>query len=138
MKRILCLFTFLVLSLSLVSCGAQTNDTSTATTTPPPHQTIAPADVKTLLDDGTAFTLLDVRRPDEYAAGHIPSAVNLPNEEIGSTRPDSLPKLDATLVVYCRTGVRSREAADKLLALGYTDVRDMGGIRDWPYDTVIE
>lgn len=136
MKRFLCLFTVLVLSLSLVACGTQKTDDPAAP--PPPYQTIAPADVKALLDDGTAFTLLDVRRPDEYAAGHIPGAVNLPNEKIGDTKPDSLPDQNATIVVYCRTGVRSKEAANKLLALGYTDVRDMGGIMDWPYDTVTE
>ncbi len=136
MKRIISPLLLLVLCFSLVSCGAEKNDTPPTTTTGSSYQTIAPADVKALLDDGTAFTLLDVRRADEYAAGHIPGAENLPNEEIADTRPDSLPNLDATIVVYCRTGVRSREAANKLLALGYTDVRDMGGIQSWPYDTV--
>lgn len=86
--------------------------------------------------DAEGVTVVDVRTPSEYAEGHIPGAVNVPNEDIGSQQPDDLEDLDATLIVYCRTGVRSKQAADKLVELGYQSVYDMGGIVDWPYDTV--
>lgn len=101
-----------------------------------PYQKITAEAGKALLDGGAALTLVDVRRVDEYEAAHIPSAINIPNESIDQTQPDALPDLDATVVVYCRTGVRSKQAADKLVEMGYTDVRDMGGISDWPYVTV--
>ena len=81
-------------------------------------------------------TVADVRRAEEYAAAHIPGAINVPNEEIVDAPPAALPQLDATVIVYCRSGARSKDAADKLLALGYTNILDMGGILDWPYDTV--
>ena len=75
--------------------------------------------------------VLDVRRPDEYAEGHIPGAVNLPNEEIGTERPRELPDLHQILLVYCRSGRRSKEAAQKLFDMGYTHVFEFGGIIDW-------
>lgn len=90
---------------------------------------------KRMMDAGGVI-VVDVRTPSEYAEGHIPGAVNVPNEDIGSQQPDGLEDLDATLIVYCRTGVRSKQAADKLVELGYQSVYDMGGIVDWPYDTV--
>ena len=77
------------------------------------------------------FILLDVRRADEFAAGHIPSAVNLPNEEIGKAEIPSLPDKNQTIYIYCRSGNRSKQAADKLLALGYTNIIEFGGILDY-------
>lgn len=81
-------------------------------------------------------TILDVRTAQEYAEGYIPNAVNLPNEEIGKEPPELLPDKDEILLVYCRSGRRSKEAADKLVAMGYTQVYDFGGIIDWTYDIV--
>ena len=83
-------------------------------------------------------TVVDVRTQEEYDAGHIGSAILLPNETIGEEPPDALPDKDAVLLVYCRSGRRSREASEKLLALGYRNVLDFGGINDWPYDIVTE
>ena len=77
------------------------------------------------------YIIVDVRRPDEYAEGNIPGAVNIPNEEIGSERPPELPDTDRLLLVHCRTGIRSRQAAEKLVSLGYTRVYDFGGILSW-------
>ena len=77
------------------------------------------------------FILLDVRRADEFAAGHIPRAVNLPNEEIGKAEISSLPDKNQTIYIYCRSGNRSKQAADKLLALGYTNLIEFGGILDY-------
>ena len=77
------------------------------------------------------FILLDVRRADEFAAGHIPGAVNLPNEQIGKAEISSLPDKNQTIYIYCRSGNRSKQAADKLLALGYTNLIEFGGILDY-------
>ena len=83
-------------------------------------------------------TIVDVRTESEYREGHIENAILVPNETIGDEAPAALPDKDATLLIYCRSGRRSREASEKLLALGYRNVFDFGGINDWPYDTVKE
>ena len=80
-------------------------------------------------------TVVDVRRPDEYRLGHVPGAILVTNETIGSEPPAELPDKNAKILVYCRSGRRSREAALKLLDLGYQNVYDFGGIIDWPYAT---
>lgn len=98
--------------------------------------TITAEEAKARIDSGDPVTVVDVRTAAEYEEGHIEHALLLPNEEIGSSRPALLPDPDAELLVYCRTGRRSAEAAKKLAALGYTNVSDFGGITDWPYGTV--
>lgn len=90
---------------------------------------------KKMLDAG-GVTLVDVRTAEEYAEKHIEGALLVPNEEIGDTMPALLPDQNATILVYCRSGRRSAEAAAKLAKLGYTKLYDMGGIKDWPYETV--
>ena len=100
------------------------------------YRRISPDEAKRMmgLDDG--HVIIDVRRPEEYAAGHIPGAVLLPNESIGAEKPSLLPDNDQIILVYCRSGRRSKQAADKLVALGYTRVYDFGGILDWTGETV--
>ena len=95
----------------------------------------AKAEMDALSQEGKPFVLLDVRRLDEYNESHIPGALLLPNELIGTTRPMELPHLDVPIYVYCRSGRRSLEAAKKLADMGYT-VYDFGGIIDWQYGTV--
>lgn len=90
---------------------------------------------KKMMSEGSV-TVLDVRTAEEYAEGYVPAAVNVPVEEIGDEPPESLPDKDATLLVYCRSGRRSKAAADRLVELGYTKVYDFGGIIDWAYETV--
>ena len=80
--------------------------------------------------------ILDVRRPDEYAEGHIEGAINVPNESIIDTAPEELPDKNKLILVYCRSGRRSKEDAGKLVSMGYTDIKEFGGIIDWPYGTV--
>ena len=151
------LFTvFLLCGAALAACSTSGG---TATAAPPPsaqampqetqaqeaqpqeaqgtYRKITAQEAKAMLDKGDV-TVVDVRRSDEYAAGHIPGSILVPNEEIGDTQPEELPDLDAVLLVHCRTGIRSRQASDKLIKLGYTNVYDFGGIADWPYDTVTE
>ena len=78
--------------------------------------------------------VVDVRTREEYDGGHIENAVLVPNESIGSEMPDK----EATLLIYCRSGRRSKDAAQKLLELGYQSVYDFGGVIDWPYELVKE
>ena len=80
------------------------------------------------------YLILDVRRADEFAEGHIPGAVNVANEDIRSTEPEELPDKDQVIYVYCRSGRRSKEAASKLAELGYTNIVECGGILDWTGD----
>lgn len=101
------------------------------------YHKITAEQAKEMIEAG-GVTVVDVRRADEYAAGHIPSSVLVPNEVIGTEQPEALPDLDAVLLVYCRTGVRSKQASDKLVEMGYQNVYDFGGIVDWPYEIVTE
>ena len=82
--------------------------------------------------------VVDVRTREEYDGGHIENAVLIPNESIGREMPEALPDKEATLLIYCRSGRRSKDAAQKLLALGYQSVYDFGGVIDWPYELVKE
>ncbi len=127
LKTALCLLLALLLPL-LAACAAPIKSKEDALM-------ISPAETKALMDSGAAFTLLDVRRPDEYESGHIPGALLLTDTEIRDRAEDELPQKDATIIVYCRSGVRSANAARLLRDMGYTDVRDLGGILDWPYET---
>lgn len=82
--------------------------------------------------------VVDVRTREEYDGGHIENAVLVPNESIGSKMPETMPDKEVTLLIYCRSGRRSKDAAQKLLALGYQSVYDFGGVIDWPYELVKE
>jgi len=94
---------------------------------------IDPAQAVRLLDAGAA-TAVDVREPDEYAAGHIPGAVLLPLGSVRAKAAALLPQKDAPLLVYCRTGRRSEAACAQLQQMGYTRVRNLGGVLTWPYE----
>ena len=84
------------------------------------------------------YLILDVRRADEFAEGHIPGAINIANEDIKSSEPKELQDKEQTIYVYCRSGNRSKQAAAKLAAMGYTNIVEFGGIIDWPGETVSE
>lgn len=88
-----------------------------------------------MIDAGNVI-ILDVRTQEEYDAGHIAEAVRLESADFEAKAANVLPDKDATILVYCRSGNRSKTAAKMLLELGYTDVYDFGGINDWPYETV--
>lgn len=102
------------------------------------YHALSAEDAKARLDSGETIIVVDVRRQDEYDEGHLPGAILIPNEDIGTETPAELPDLDAVIFVYCRSGRRSKEAVEKLVAMGYTAVYDIGGIIDWPYETVKE
>ncbi len=105
---------------------------------PQPEETayhkIPAAEAKEMMDQ-SEVTIVDVRTLQEYQEGHVPGEVNIPNEEILDTEPELLNDKDATLLVYCRSGRRSKDASDKLVKMGYKNVYDFGGIIDWNYDT---
>ena len=80
------------------------------------------------------YIILDVRTEQEFASGHIPGATLLPNESIGTEDPDCLPDKDQLILVYCRSGNRSKTASAALAELGYTGIYEFGGINTWPYE----
>lgn len=86
---------------------------------------------KAMMAKNDGHVTVDVRRQDEYDAGHIPGAILIPNESIGTERPAELPDLDQIILIYCRSGNRSKQAAQKLFDLGYTNLYEFGGINTW-------
>lgn len=84
-----------------------------------------------MMESESDYIILDVRRPDEFATGHIPNAINIPNESIGTDEISELPDKDQLILVYCRSGNRSKQASQKLVKLGYSNVVEFGGINDW-------
>lgn len=102
------------------------------------YQVISAEDAKVMMEDGSPYVLLDVRTPAEFKEGHIEGALLLPNTEIEEKASSILPDKEARILVYCRSGNRSEEAALKLIDMGYSNVYDFGGIIDWPYDIVVD
>ena len=100
------------------------------------YHKISAEDAKKRMDSGDEIIILDVRTQAEYDESHIPGAILIPNETIGNGKPEQLPDTDKEILVYCRSGNRSAQAAKKLVEAGYTQIYDFGGIMDWPYDTV--
>ena len=90
---------------------------------------------KQMMANEDGHVIVDVRSKDEYAAGHIPGAICIPNESITNTQPAELPDLNQVILVYCRSGNRSRQASQKLYDMGYTNVYEFGGINDWTGET---
>lgn len=97
---------------------------------------ISPKEAKEMLDEQEGYILLDVREEDEFAEGHIEGATLFPLGQIKDKAEETLPDTEQTILVYCRSGRRSAEAAKTLADLGYSTVYDFGGILDWPYDVV--
>ena len=90
----------------------------------------------TMMEEESSYIILDVRTPEEFADKHIPGAINIPNETISKEEIPELPDKDQLILVYCRSGNRSKQASEKLAALGYTNIVEFGGINDWPGKTV--
>lgn len=97
---------------------------------------ISAAEAKRFMDENDDAVILDVREENEYAEGHIPGAILLPYGEIGERAENVLPDKEALILVYCRSGRRSKIAAKTLVDMGYTNVKEFGGIIDWPYEIV--
>ena len=99
-------------------------------------KSISQEEAHRILEEESGYILLDVRTKEEFDEKHIPKAVNVPNETIRNTRPEELPDLNQKILVYCRSGSRSKDASQKLADLGYTNILEIGGIKTWEYDTV--
>ena len=124
MKRIFPLM--LVMLLVLTGCGGTAAENT--------YQQITQEEAKNMMDTQEAI-VLDVREQDEFDAGHIPGAVLLP---VGTITKDAatavIPELDSVVLVYCRSGNRSKKASQALVDLGYTGIYEFGGINTWPYE----
>ena len=98
------------------------------------YEQITAEDAKKIMDSGDKHIVLDTREQDEFDEGHIPGAILIPYTEIESKAEEILPDKDMLILVYCRSGRRSKIAAESLAKLGYTNVKEFGGIIDWPYE----
>lgn len=118
----------------MVTCfvGCEEKNTSVSTESQNSYIQIQMDEAIMMMEEETDYIILDVRTPEEFAEKHIPGAVNVPNESIGTEEINELQNKDQLILVYCRSGNRSKQASEKLVALGYTNVYEFGGINDWP------
>ena len=138
MKKILIVITVLLLSAALTACGFGMGkaDKSEQIKTGQ-YQKITAEKAKAMIDTKDVI-IVDVRTKEEYDISHIENSILIPNETIKNKEPLQLSDKSSTILIYCRSGRRSAEAAKKLIELGYKNVYDFGGIIDWPYNTVSE
>ena len=116
--------------LTLSACAAPVESS------PDKYRMIGMEEAAAMMEQEENHLILDVRTPEEFAQGHIPGAVNLPNEDIGTEPPALLPDKEQLIMVYCRSGNRSKQASQKLADMGYSNIVEFGGIIDWPGETV--
>ncbi|MBE5972892.1 MAG: rhodanese-like domain-containing protein [Lachnoclostridium sp.] len=128
----------MIMILSLVGCDKNAAAGQAQNANEASYTQISMDEAVTMMEEETDYIILDVRRPDEFADKHIPNAINVPNETIGEDEIPELPNKDQIILVYCRSGNRSKQASEKLAALGYTKVYEFGGINDWKGETVGE
>ena len=100
------------------------------------YDQISGAEAKALMDSESGYIIIDAREQDEYDEGHIPGAILIPYGAIADRAEKELPDKDQLILVYCRSGRRSKIAAEELVKLGYTNVKEFGGIIDWEYEIV--
>lgn len=124
------LIPILLSALMLTGCTGAVNSTNNI------YRRISMDEAVAMMKQESDYVVLDVRTPAEFAEKHIPNAINVPNENIGTDEISQLPNKDQLIMVYCRSGRRSKEAAEKLVKLGYTNIVEFGGILDWKGETV--
>lgn len=117
-----------IISLSLFTFGCRKKENT--------YVQITPQEAKSIMDNESDYVILDVRTLDEYNSGHIENAIVIPYDEIETKAEDILKNKDQLILVYCRSGRRSKIAAESLVKLGYTNIKEFGGINDWPYKIV--
>ena len=100
------------------------------------YEQISAQEAKTIMDSQSDYIIVDARTDEEFEQGHIKDAVLIPEYEIADRANEELPRKDQLILVYCRSGRRSKIASEELVKLGYTNVKEFGGIIDWPYETV--
>lgn len=116
----------LTLGLLMTACGSAEPENS--------YEMITPQQAKQIMDSREDIVILDVRTQEEYGEKHIPGAVLLPLDDVEQKAHVVLPEKDQTILVYCRSGRRSKLAAEALVKQGYTNILEFGGINDWPYE----
>lgn len=127
----------LLLTLFLFTgCSQNTKSGSQSNSKSGSYQQISSKEAAAMMEEEEDYLILDVRTPEEYEEAHIPEAVNVPNETIGTEEIPELPDKEQLIFVYCRSGNRSKQASQKLANLGYTNIIEFGGINDWKGDTV--
>ena len=122
----------LLISLSLfgmTACDGENGKVST-------YEQITAEQAKTIMDTEKDYVIIDARTEEEFAEGHIENAILIPEYEIKDRAEKELPDKDQLILIYCRSGRRSKIASDELVKLGYTNVKEFGGIIDWPYEVV--
>lgn len=124
------LIPILLSALMLTGCTGAVNSTNNT------YRQISMDEAVAMMEQESGYIILDVRTPAEFAEKHIPNAINVPNENIGTDEISALPDKNQLIMVYCRSGRRSKEAAEKLVKLGYTNIVEFGGIIDWKGETV--
>lgn len=139
-KAVLAVFVLLGFFGFYINHAANAESVSKNSVNSSAYTKISPQQAKFIMDnDAYDCIIIDVRSLEEYTSGHIQNAVSLPNELIQAESPQInviLPDKEQAVLVYCRSGKRSKQASDKLVALGYTHIYDIGGIIDWPYEVV--
>ena len=121
---------FLLLAvMMLTACGQDKENNQGAV-----YVNITAEEAKEIMDTEEGYIILDVREQDEYDAGHISGAILIPYTQIEAKANEMLPDKDQLILVYCRSGRRSKIAAEALAELGYTNIKEFGGILDWPYE----
>ena len=133
MKKLLFILPVL-LCILFASCGNDTDNINKGENAM--YEQITAEDAKKIMDSGEEHIILDVREQDEFDAGHIPGAILLPYTKIEKKAEEMLPDKDKQILVYCRSGRRSKIAAEALARLGYTNIKEFGGIIDWPYEVI--
>ena len=132
----------LLISLSLfgpTGCqedGGSTDIYANTTVSTFSYEQINAEEAKEIMDSGVEHIIIDARTDEEFAQGHIEGAILIPEYEIADRAEKELPDKDALILVYCRSGRRSKIASDELVNLGYSNVKEFGGIIDWPYEIV--
>lgn len=125
MKKII---PFLMALLLLAGYGAQSEEST--------YRQVNAEEADSMMEEESGYIILDVRTAQEYSEKHIPGAINIPNETIGTEDIPELPDKEQLILVYCRSGNRSKQASEKLVKLGYTNIVEFGGINDWTGETV--
>ena len=118
-----------LLSLTLLTACAAPADKDIS------YRQITMDEAVVMMEEETGYVILDVRTPEEFAEKHIPGAINIPNETIGTDEITQLADKDQLILVYCRSGNRSKQASEKLAALGYSNIVEFGGVNDWKGET---
>ena len=127
MKKSICLA---LLALMMIACGCG-GEASSSEDSKGTFRQVTPDEGKKMMEESSGYIIVDVRTQKEYTAGHIPKAICIPNESIDKTPPAELADKNQEIFVYCRSGRRSKEAAQKLANMGYTNIVEFGGIISW-------